>query len=369
MLRLVPWLAALAFSVVVASKFDPVHGFAGLIRFGETWSERQLPALRALHPPLVPNSAGYDGQFYAQIALDPTLCDPGLTVSLDNPAYRARRILLPAVAHALGAGDPSAILQIYALLNVVCWFVLGWLLLRHLPPDHPANVARWLGCMLSMGVLDSVRQSLVDLPALVLLVIAIDAGRQNSRLATLWFALGNLTKETNLLAAFAYFAEPERRAQRHRVVCLAVCVLPLLCWSVFVNHRFGANAGTSGLGNFTWPLVGALGQFVRSVNELRTGNLDTRHLFAVLGIPSLYVQAWVLLRLRSSDTAWWRIGMAYGALLLFLGEWVWSGYWAVCRAVLPLTIAFNLMLPASRHFWLLWSFGNLTLLHAIWRLL
>jgi hypothetical protein len=354
---------------MVALKFDPTHGFAGLIRFGETWAARQLPAVSKLAPPVVPNSAGYDGQFYAQIALAPTLADPDLITALDNPAYRARRILLPAVAHVLGAGRPGLILQAYALLNILCWFVLGWLLLRRLPPENPHNVARWIGCMFSMGVLDSVWQSLVDLPALLLLVLALEAGRQSLRLSSLWLALSHLAKETNLLAAFAVFAEPHRRDLRRRALELGLCALPILAWSLYVHQRFGSNAGTSGLGNFTWPLVGAIGQIGRSGAEVLSGNLDSRHVFALLAIPSLYLQGWILLRLPSPGDPWWRVGLAYGALMLFLGEWIWTGYWAACRAVLPLTIAFNLLLPSGRGFWLWWSLGNLTLLHAVWRML
>lgn len=72
---------------------------------------------------------------------------------------------------------------------------------------------------------------------------------------------------------------------------------------------------------------------------------------------------------RAPANPWWRVGVAYGVLLLFLGPWVWSGYWAACRAVLPLTIAFNLLLPANRAFWPLLILGNLSLLHAVWRFL
>ena len=63
------------------------------------------------------------------------------------------------------------------------------------------------------------------------------------------------------------------------------------------------------------------------------------------------------------------VGAAYSVLLLFLSHWVWSGYWAACRAVLPMTVAFNLLLPANSRFWPLWILGNLTLLHGVWRFL
>lgn len=369
MLRLAPWLAALALAAMLATKFDPAHGFARLIRFGEIWESRQLPAVRELHPPVAQGSAGYDGQFYAQLAIAPALRDPDLTQALDSPAYRARRILMPAVAHLLGAGQPGLILQAFALLNVVCWFALGWLLLRLLPPDSPESVARWLGCMLSMGVLDSVRQSLVDLPAVLLLLVAILAQRRSLPFSALWLALGNLTKETNLLAALAVFASPETRAQPRRLLWLGLSALPLFFWLLYVSGRFGAAAGQTGAGNFTWPLWGAIEQFSRSLGEVSSGNFDSRHVFALLAIPSLYLQVWVLWRLRSLSDAWWRVGVAYGVLLLFLGEWVWSGYWAACRAVLPLTIAFNLLLPRGRWFWPLWCAGNITIGHAIWRML
>ena len=77
----------------------------------------------------------------------------------------------------------------------------------------------------------------------------------------------------------------------------------------------------------------------------------------------------ILWRTPQFSSPWWRIGAAYSFLLLFLGTWVWSGYWAVCRAVLPMTITFNLLLPVNRAFWPLWILGNLTVLHAIWRFL
>ena len=51
------------------------------------------------------------------------------------------------------------------------------------------------------------------------------------------------------------------------------------------------------------------------------------------------------------------------------GSWVWSGYWAACRAVLPMTLAFNLLLPAGRGFWIWWIAGNLALFHGVWRFL
>ncbi len=368
MLRFAPWLAALALTFLVGAKFDSATGFTSLIRFGELWQERRLPAVEALAPATVPDSAGYDGQFYAQIALDPALRDTALEQALDAPAYRARRILMPALAYLTGTGNPAWILQAYALLNVACWFALAWLLWRQIAPHNASSLARWLACLFSMGVLESVRQSLVDLPALLCLVLAIQAHARTLPRAALWLSLGHLAKETNLLASLALGAHRSLIRPRS-FTWLALTAVPLALWLAYVHTRFSGASVQTGAGNFTWPVLGALEQLSLSAREVAQGNLDSRHTFALVAIPGLYLQFYVLLRHRQPDEAWWRIGVAYGVLLLFLGSWVWSGYWAAHRAVLPLTIAFNLLLPVNRAFWPLLIAGNLPVLHAIWRFL
>lgn len=381
------WIATLVFIGLVLAKFDSHTGFASLIRFGDQWQTQRLPAIRDLPLPTVANSAGYDGQFYAQVALDPLLRDPALAPALDSPAYRARRILAPATAAVVGLGDSWWTLQAYALLNIACWFAFAWLLRGLITAPGWLGFARWVGCVFSLGVLDSVRQSLVDLPAMLLLLLAIRAQLQpnssaptanleGSRLrgplrSAAWLSLAALTKETSLLGALALLFDPKATAAHHarRLALFAATAVPLALWSLYVASRFPPLDGSNGLGNFALPLVGAFDQAMLSLRELSQGNLDGRYSFALLAIVGFAVQVAVLWHRPVTDSPWWRLGVAYSLLLLFFGAWVWSGYWAVCRAVLPLTIAFNLLLPANRTFWPLWIVGNLTVLHAVWRFL
>jgi hypothetical protein len=111
---------------LVLTKFSPQSGFTSLIRIGNGWESRQLSALQALPVATVADSSGYDGQFYAQIALDPLLRDPDLVQSLDAPAYRARRILAPAAAALLGLGNPWGDLASLCL-DQCCLLVSPWL--------------------------------------------------------------------------------------------------------------------------------------------------------------------------------------------------------------------------------------------------
>jgi hypothetical protein len=365
-------VASVFLVALVLAKFNPQSGFTSLIRFGETWSERRHASLRDLPVATVPDSSGYDGQFYAQIAIDPLLRTEELSGTLDIPAYRARRILAPATAWLLGLGHPWWILQAYALLNVPCWLILGWLLYRQISRDDRFGFARWAGCMFSMGALESVRQSLIDLPALLLLVLAITAHTKNQPArTTIWSALAILAKETSLLGAIALQSDKPLRIFPWRRIgfSLIACLLPFALWSLYVEQRFSEAPSEVSLGNFSWPFLGLLTQAKYALREVTFGNLDGRYSFSLISMAGLLVQAWVLWRAPQPSSAWWRVGAAYSLLLIFLGSWVWSGYWAACRALLPMTVAFNLILPGTRSFLPLWILGNLTILHAVWRFL
>ena len=370
MIRHAYWIAGLVFVALILSKWSPRTGFTPLIRFGEKWQERRSSRLQDLPISTVPQSSGYDGQFYAAIALDPLLLSPELDRVIDAPAYRARRILAPTVAAFIGLGNSWLTLQAYALLNIPCWFALGWLLRRHLSGNDWQSFARWIGCMFSIGVLDSVRQSLVDLPALLFLALAVEAqlSEKNSK-STLWLALGNLTKETSVLGTIALYGNsligPARRSGRRLSLFLAV--LPLALWALYVQQRFSGVGQDTSWGNFNWPLIGLLEQINLCSAEIFKGNFNGRYTFGLLAILGLMTQTWVVWRRPQWSAPWWRIGAIYSLLLIFLSSWVWSGYWAACRSVLPLTICFNLLLPINRWFWILWLAGNLTLLHGVWR--
>lgn len=371
--RIAYWIATCLFLALVAAKFSPQTGFTSLIRFGETWESRRNPALTQLLVATVPNSSGYDGQFYAQVALDPLLRAPNTRTALDIPEYRARRILGPAIAAAMAVGDPWWTLQIYALLNVACWLGLAWTLYKIMPESDWASFARWTGCMFGMGVLESVRQSLVDLPAMLLLTLAIIAhNHARDTRTTIWLGLSNLAKESSLLGMLALNVDGWRWpfTTRKKAIIAIAATVPIIVWSIYVNSRFSNSTGTTGAGNFTWPLLGIVQQTGVCIAEIAKGNWDGRYSMGLLATIGLSTQAWVLWRRPEFQSSWWRVGAAYAVLILFLGPWVWSGYWAACRALLPMTIGFNVLLPAqTRSFWPLWILGNSTLLHAIWRFL
>ena len=355
------------FLAAVARFYQPGTGFSSLLSIGDILNDSKVAALRQVPHHVYEGSAGYDGAYYVQLALHPALDNPELAKAIDNLPYRARRILLSWVAWGAGLGRPAWIVQAYALLNVASWLALAILLWRWLAPPTFGGVLRWAGVMFSHGLCMSVSHALVDGPALLLAALGVRAladGRPLLGGAAL--ALGGLAKETGLLAASGLTFSP--RAPRTWAPAAGQVLLvsaPLLLWMAYVRLRFGP-AEDPGLGNFTLPLAGLAEKFGAIAGDLRGPEptpLAWTSLAAVLG---LVVQAaFFLLRWRPDDR-WWRVGATFAGLLLFLSTPVWEGYpGAATRVLLPMTLAFNLLVPAGARWLPVLVAGNLGLIAAV----
>ncbi len=373
-----PCLAAAVFVLaMVATRYDATTGLTRLLRFGDRLDERRLPELKNLPLHVYPGS-GYDGQYYAQLAVDPDVRHPDVTHAMDYARYRPRRILLPAVVHVLtgGGARPWITINAYALANLVVWLGFGWLLWRVVEPFGWRGSAVWLACMLGVGALDSVRMALTDLPATMLIFLAVSAAQSGRR----WPAVGAmaaavLTRDTALLAAGVASGGDLRSARtwgRHALNGL-IMVLPVVAWTAWITLVVPAGT-TTGFGHFAWPFVGLIHQLAICGRELLSGNLDSRYLFGFIAVFSLGWQALFVLReinwTALAANPWLRVALPFALFYFVIGDAVWHGYWAVARTCLPLTFAFNLLLlPRGRGFWLHLIAGNLCLLHGVYRML
>lgn len=364
-----PYIAAVAvFLVAIGRFYDPVNGFTSLIHFGAELEATELPVLRA-QPHAFDGPYGYDGQFYAQLALDPLVRDPAIEGALDTFAYRARRVLFAATAHVLGLGQPRWILQAYALQNVACWLAIAWLLLRWLPPETTRRFAVWFLCLWSYGLIASVEGAMLEGPSLLLLVLAVRALERSRRWVTVGvLAIAGLGKETNVLGATALLDRiPESwRSLRELMVQAAVIAGPLALWLVYllVTH-FELFVYGAGGANFAPPLTGYVGAVSAAVEALQTEGWRSWATFELLALVSLAVQAVSFAVRPQWPSAWYRMGFAYLALMVVLGPEVWESSRAFARVLLPMTVAYNLLLPRGRAFWPMAIAGNLPLIHSL----
>jgi hypothetical protein len=343
----------------------PGKGFTYLIQFGDQEHARYLPELRAVNHYEAVHSNGYDAQYYAQIAMRPRLGDPVLAKAVDNLPYRARRILFSWTAWVLAAGMPILALNIYALQNVASWYLLAFLLFRWLPPVSWGNVARWVAVMFSFGLLLCVKGALVDGPSLLLIAVGIALVESNRPwLAAAVLGVSGLGKETNIMCA-AGMRLPDRTNPRAWAPWLARCalvLLPLAVWMVCIRLWLGTD-GSAGARNFAAPFAGLANKLQDSISQLAAEGLPSLAKFDLLVLVGLMVQFFFFVFRRRWDEPWWRVGVCYAVLMIFLGNAVWEFYpSAAARVLLPMTLAFNILVPRKGWWVALLVIGNLGLL-------
>ena len=368
--RWLPWSVPAASTVLflfaVAQFYRAGTGFTSLIAFSEGFQSRQLPAVREL-PLAVEPGYGYDGQFYAQIAVDPLLRTPELDRAMDLAPHRTRRILFSWTAFALGLGNPQRIITVYSVQNIVCWGILGVLILRWFPMTSWRSAALWFVTMFSGGLLWSVRKSLLDGPSLLLIAIAMVAIETRRHWwATAILGINALGRETNVLAA-GTLVDPAARSGRaigRQLLQLGLFALPIVIWFDYLSSIYRGTLFTSGsvMGppfEWYWWRWGGVITNVGSEGWHREAFLTT------LILTSLTVQAaFTLFRPRWNDP-WWRLGFAYAFLMIFFGRPMWVSNPSALRVVLPLNLAFNVQLTRVTNPWFFWPLvvaGNVSML-------
>jgi hypothetical protein len=349
----------------VAGFYQSDAGFTVLIGFAS--HEDEVPAMRGV--PHAHIGGGYDGQFYAQLALVPLLQDPAIDRALDNPPYRARRILFSWIADAAGLGKPAWVLQAYALQNVVCWLLLAWVLCRWIPPDNPRRLALWAACLFSPGLLASVRLALTDGPSMLLLACAVLVGEHGRVWGTSAIVgLSALGRETNLFG-LSMLPRPRTALQWASTVgAVLLAIAPLLLWQdyLFSIYRRTTFANQNQL---AMPFDGFIQKWQFTTRGVISQGLGSPHMLSLIATAGLTAQAVYLLTAFRAHrrSAWWRLAMPYVALMFVLDFVVWGGYpGAAMRVLLPITFAFNVLLNTddSPRFWIWYVLANGALWYA-----
>lgn len=336
------WLSVIFLTCLVAAKWTTTTGFTALLGFGSKWDGKRTVMLSDIPVAVKKGSGGYDAQFYAQFALDPTLRHPDFDNAerfVDWPSYRARRIGLPVVAHALGFGRPRAVLEVFALINPLCWALFAVSLWRWLKPSDGFGFAKWFFCCFSIGAIESVRLAQTDLPAMLLMLLPLLFPEKIAA----WgrgaaFASAVFVKET---ALSGFVALPWRREFRASFWTAALAGSAFALWLFYVYKRLGVSAGDTS--NFAAPFVGALDFLKMGFGVISRGFDDGRFWFGVPACLGLLAQgAWLVRRHDFKDPIW-RFAAANAVLIPFISMAVWGGHWNAGRVLLPVTIGFNLL--------------------------
>lgn len=289
----------IALVLVTVVIFYLLFGWFGGNITGFFWLGDTLPLSPYLaHPqPIIhENSAGYDGQFFLALALDPSLGHPGTLAALDNPAYRYGRIGYPGLGYLVGLGQAQLIPYALVLINglgLVLLATFGTIQLQRSAP--PTSLYRWPGLLplVVPGLWIALGLSTADLLAAALWAGSLLAlQRHRDWLAVLGLGLCCLVRETFgatvvLLGVFLFLRQRQRTALR-----LQLSLLPVLLWQGWV--RLTVEQGTSGISEgLALPFLGLFNTLgALAASGLSTATLFQGYCLALLAAGLVVVETW-----------------------------------------------------------------------------
>jgi hypothetical protein len=183
-------------------------------------------------------------------------------------------------------------------------------------------------------------------------------------------AIAGLGRETVFLAwpARQFIDGAWFSSWRRWVVDGAVTVAPLALWMLSLQLRFGGGgAGVDG-GNLGLPLSGLASRIGEisaqfSVRPIASAGDLILHpaMQSCMLLVSVLAQMVYLITRPSRKDPIWRWGIFAGGLVLCLGWPTWEAFYTITRHLLPLHMAFNLLLARSlcSHRWSWFALGNL----------
>ncbi|MBL9199164.1 MAG: hypothetical protein JNL39_01605 [Opitutaceae bacterium] len=357
---------------VHARMWTTEHGITKFLRVGREFDDRALAVFRATPKFIDPYPAhrwGFDGQLYAQMALDPLLRDPHLHVALDDPPYRGQRILLSWLAWAMGLGKPFWVINAFAALNLIFWVGFAWLAHRLFTPLGWAGLAGYAALLPTCGVIESMHAALTDLPSFTLILAAVTTG---GTAGAVWLALAALARTTSLIGfvGLAEFSPPWREAIRRNIIRGLIAAVPIALWVAYVLWVFrGRQVGFDG-GNLAAPFRGIMEKLGELSVTLPHGPVrwhrwwyefyKSYELHALLTIVAVVTQGVYLALHRDWRSPIWRWGAVTALYFSCISFLSWESHFTITRHALPMTLAFNLLLALRpTRAWLLWFFlGN-----------
>jgi hypothetical protein len=359
--------AALAVLVSIGVRvYSPAYGLTRLIVIGSEFNRRGIAVYQATPKYIDPYPShrwGFDGQHYAQIALDPLLRDPGIKTAIDNPPYRARRILLPWLAWLGGLGRPFWILNVYAALNFVFWLGFAVMMTVLFRPHGWPGLAGFAAMLLTCGVIESMWASLADFPGFNLMTLAVMAGGAGGAGV---LAVAALARETSLfgLAGLWDFGPPWRATIKRNLRLSLIAAAPMLLWFAYVAWRLHMASPVDG-DNLDWPLRGIMGKLGEFSVVAVHGHIrwhrwffelyKSPELHALLTIVALLTQCIYIVTHRVWENRLWRVGVLFVPFFLCIGAPSWESHFTITRHALPITLAFNLLLAMRPgRAWVVW---------------
>ena len=368
LIRLCYFTSVLLFIYCLIPSYSENKKFTKLLNIGSTYFKNAVPSLMLMEPYVIDNSLGYDGQFYCQIATDPSLKDPELIKAIDLPAYRAQRILIPFICYVAALGDGIKAIHIYSVINIIFWIFTSFVLLHFFPIRNFRDFIAWFFTLFSYGMVFSVTRSLVDLPAAFFIILAVyffEKNFFNGGIVSL--GLGVLTRETNLLS-MGLFSFSDIKNRYFRI--FLVCILPLILWFFYIKFIYESSNNVGTNLNLI-PFSALMVRFTELVSLLLNDGFKSPARWAITDLFSIIVQCifvvFLIVKQKKSffSSPLNRLSILYFILVACSSYPIWEGFTPVTRAFLPLSFCFNVLIVRGNYHWMWLLLGNLTVVDGL----
>jgi hypothetical protein len=295
----------------------------------------QAPA----HLTILAHSAGYDGQFYYRLALDPfTREKTAFGITLDIPPYRQQRVLYPLIVFLLSAGYATVVPVLLIVVNFVSICVMGWL--GGLYMQWIGRHALWGGIFpLYAGFILVLARNLAEILSVTLILACLVClQRRRQRAGIAWLSLAVLAKETSLLVAVALlFAHPAEKWYDRLIPGFRMLPLFLFfLWQVWLFVHWGMWPLSAAPNNLGWPFAGVAG-FVQQI-AVSPDRLQSIWLFEIGLILLSVLAACSVYRTTTAGPLEQYAWLLYAILVASLTRAVWVEDWAFLRASAELVL-------------------------------
>lgn len=195
---------------------------------------------------VMPDTTGYDGQFYYRLALYPfTSKVQDFGIRFDVPAYRQQRILYPLIVWGVSLGKANLVPVLMILINFLGLGIIGWMggVYSQLIKRH----ALW-GIVFSLypGFISSLSRNLTEIVAVCLMFASLLLMQRNKNAAvTVLLTLAVLARETTLIAVAialgvwlieVWKKEPLQQIKWHT---FTIPFVVYCLWQIFLYYRWG----------------------------------------------------------------------------------------------------------------------------------
>jgi len=325
-------------SILAGSDWNP----SVLLKFTDAHPEQMAYATKTLGEVVPATGEGHDGKYYFIQAMDPFFVEPELHARLlEQPSYRAQRMLYPTLGGGFGLFPP--VFTAWALwgLNMAALAVGGWLTARL---AFEMGLSPWLGAVffLAPGVLISSIIDTADVLGMLLFVAgALMVMRGRYAPGALLLALAALSRETMLLGALGAVAWTWRTEKRIPPI-LGLPFLVTVGWWVFLRLRIGyLDDSIQDLSNVGMPFNG----FYDALQVWTSSPGDSEHM--LFGVFLMVASLLVVWRAWRSPSVLGYMTAGFSLIAVTMTVRVWSAYFDSTRALVPVIPAYVLMVLAQ----------------------